>query len=63
MESGNSMANLETLGWKTLEERRIDNKLGLFKKGLLGKLDIPTNNLTIKTRQTRRGGGGPVYMR
>ena len=63
MESGNSLANLQTLGWKTLEERRIDNKLGLFKKGLLGKLDIPTDHLTVKTRQTRRGGGGPVYMR
>ena len=63
MESGNSLANLQTLGWKTLEERRIDNKLGIFKKGLLGKIDIPTDHLTLQTRQTRRGGGGPVYLR
>ena len=63
MESGNSLANIKSLGWKTLEERRIDNKLGILKKGLLGKIDIPTDRLKLKTRQTRRGGGGPMFVR
>ena len=63
MESGNTIANLKSLGWKSLEERRIDTKLGIFKKGLLGKIDIPTDHLKLNPRQTRRGGGGPVYTR
>ena len=40
MESGNTAANLNFLGWKTPEERLSGNKLGIFKKGLLGKIDI-----------------------
>ena len=63
MESGSTIANLKSLGWKSLEERRIDSKLGTFKKGLLGKIDIPTDHLTLNTRQTRRCGGGPLYAR
>lgn len=63
MESGNTVTNLNLLGWKTLEERRIGNKLNIFKKGLVGKIDIPTNNLILNTRQTRRGGGGPQFSR
>ena len=63
MESGNTATNLNLLGWKTLEERRIGNKLNIFKKGLVGKIDIPTNNLILNKRQTRRGGGGPQYSR
>ena len=63
MESGTTAANLKSLGWKTLEERRLDCKLGTFKKGLLGKLDIPTDRLKLNSRQTRRGGGGPVFTR
>jgi len=58
------MPNLKSLGWKTLKERRIDNKLGILKKGLLGKIDIPTDRLKLRTRQTRRGGGGdgPMFV-
>ena len=63
MESGNTATNLNFLGWKTLEERRSGNKLGIFKKGLLGKIDIPTDHLKLTTRTTRRGGGGPQYTR
>ena len=63
MESGNTATNLNLLGLKTLEERRIGNKLNIFKKGLVGKIDIPTNNLILNKRQTRRGGGGPQYSR
>ena len=32
MENGNSDQNLKTLGWATLEERRIRNKLTYFQK-------------------------------
>ena len=63
MKSGNTAVNLKFLGWKSLEERRLDNKLNILKKGFLGKIDIPTDRLKLNTRQTRRGGGGPVYTR
>ena len=63
MESGNSAANLKTLGWDTLEERRLQTKLSIFQKGRLGDIDIPTDHLILKTRQTRRGGDGPLYQR
>ena len=63
MESGNTAVNLKSLGWKPLEERRLDNKLNILKKGILGKIDIPTDRLKLNPRQTRRGGGGPVYAR
>ena len=38
MESGNTAANLKLLGWRTLEERRIDNKLVTLNNGFLGKI-------------------------
>ena len=63
MESGNTAANLKLLGWRTLEERRIDIKLSTLKKGFLGKIDIPTDRLNLNSRQTRRCGGGPVFTR
>ena len=63
MESGNTAISLKSLGWKPLEERRLDNKLNILKKGTLGKIDIPTDRLKLNPRQTRRGGGGPVYAR
>ena len=63
MESSNSSANLKSLGWDTLEERRLQTKLSIFQKGRLGDIDIPTDHLVLKTRQTRRGGDGPTYQR
>ena len=63
MESGNTKLNLETLGWDTLEERRLQTKLITFQKARLKIIDIPTNHLAIRNRQTRRGGDGPVYER
>ena len=63
METGNSQKNLDSLGWDTLEERRLRTKLTVFHKGRLGTFDIPTDHLILKTRQTRRGGGGPTYQR
>ena len=63
MENGNSAANLKSLGWDTLEERRLQTKLSIFQKGRLGDIDIPTDHLVLKTRQTRRGGDGPIYQR
>ena len=63
MESGNSAINLKSLGWETLEERRLKTKLCIFQKGRLGDIVIPTDHLTLRTRTTRRGGGGPMYQR
>ena len=64
MESGNSKINLDRLEWPTLEERRLSTKLILFQKARLNLVDIPTEHLTLKTRQTRQGGGdGPIYHR
>ena len=63
MENGNTKLNLETLGWDTLEERRLKTKLITFQKARLKFIDIPTEHLALKNRQTRRGGDGPVYER
>ena len=63
METGNSLKNLETLGWDSLEERRLKTKLTIFQKGRLGDIEIPTDHLALKNRLTRRGGGGPKYQR
>ena len=56
MESGNSQQNLHSLGWTTLEERRLQLKLSTFKKAHLKLLDLPLENCRPKTRQTRQGG-------
>ena len=63
MESGNSSKNLDKLGWEPLEERRIRNKLIYFQKARLKLIDIPTEHLHFKQRQTRLGGDGPTYAR
>ena len=63
METGNSDLNLQTLGWDTLEERRIKNKLIYFQKARLNLIDVPTDHLYFKERRTRLGGDGPVYQR
>ena len=63
METGNPDRNLKSLGWETLEERRLQSKLTVFQKGRLGQIDIPTDHLILKTRPTRRGGDGPTYQR
>ena len=63
METGNSDRNVKSLGWETLEERRLQSKLTVFQKGRLGQIDIPTDHLILKTRPTRRGGDGPTYQR
>ena len=63
MENGNSKLNLESLGWDTLEERRLQTKLIIFQKARLNLIDIPTDHLALRNRQTRRGGDGPTYER
>ena len=63
METGNTLKNLNILGWDSLEERRLKTKLTIFQKGRLGEIDIPTDHLTLKSRPTRRGGGGPTYQK
>ena len=63
METGNSKFNLNTLGWPTLEERRLQTKLILFQKSRLNLIDIPTDHLKFKSRQTRQSGDGLTYHR
>ena len=63
MESGAHRFNLDLLGWPKLEERRLQTRLTLFQKARLNLIDIPTDHLAIKSRQTRQGGGGLTYHR
>ena len=63
METGNSQLNLDSLGWPTLEERRLQTKLTLFQKGRQNLIDIPTDHLKFKTRLTRQSGDGLTYHR
>ena len=63
MESGNTKINLDSLGWPSLEERRLQTKLTTLQKSRLGLIDLPTDHLTLKNRQTRLGGDGPTYQR
>ena len=63
MESGAHRFNLDLLGWPLLEEKRLQTRLTLFQKARLNLIDIPTDHLAIKTRQTRQGGGGLTYHR
>ena len=63
MESGAHRFNLDLLGWPKLEVRRLQTKLTLFQKARLNLIDIPTDHLAIKSRQTRQGGGGLTYHR
>ena len=55
MESGAHRFNLDLLGWPKLEVRRLQIKLTLFQKTRLNLIDIPTDHLAIKFRQTRQG--------
>ena len=63
METGNSKINLDSLGWPTLEERRLQTKLVTFQKSRLNLIDIPTDHLKLKSRPTRQSGNGPTYHR
>ena len=63
MEAGNSLYNINSLGWDTLEERRLRAKLTVFQKGRFGVLRIPTEHLLTTTRRTRRGRDGNTYFR
>ena len=63
METGNTKLNLDTLGWPTLEERRLQTKLITFQKSRLNLIDIPTDHLKLKSRQTRQNGNGLTYHR
>ena len=63
MEQGYSKKNLVTLGWNSLEERRLQTKLIIFHKARLKLIDIETGQLSFKTRQTRMGGGEMSYSR
>ena len=61
METGNTKINLQNLGWKTLEERRLQSKIITFQKARQNLLDLPLENLKFKTRRTRLGGDCPAY--
>ena len=62
-ETGNSDKNLKTLGWDTLEERRLKNKVITFHKARLKLIDVDIGQLTFKKRATRLGGGDLAYNR
>ena len=62
LESGNSKMNRNLLGWETLEERRQQIKLTTFQRARLKHLDIPTDHLDLKRRQSRHFDG-PCYSR
>ena len=54
------------LGWLrqyVLGQYYVAHKLTIFQKARLKLIDIPTDHLTFKTRQTRRGGDGQTYQR
>jgi len=53
-ESGNTKVNMNSLGWKPLEERRAVSKLCLFYKARTGLIDIPFNFTT--SNRSRRAG-------
>ena len=63
MESSAHRFILDLLGWPKLEERRLQTRLTLFQNARLNLIDIPTDHLAIKSRQTRQGGGGLTYHR
>ena len=63
METGNTKLNLDSLEWPTLEEKRLQTKLTIFQKARLKLIDIPTDHLKFKSRQTRQGGDGQTYQR
>ena len=63
MEQGESKKNLVSLGWETLEERRLKNKITTFHKARLNQIDLDTRQLTFKRRSTRLGGGELAYNR
>ena len=63
MESGNTRFNLNQLNWPTLEERRLQTKLGFFQKARLKEIDLQTDHLAFKTRPTRQGGDGQTYQK
>ena len=63
MEQGESKKNLVSLGWETLEERRLKNKLITFHKARLNLIELDTQQLTFKRRSTRLGGGELAYNR
>ena len=49
MENGNTAANLESLGWVSLEERRLQTKLSIFqKKGSFRRYRHPDSSLDPK---------------
>ena len=62
METCNSEQNLKTLGWDTLQERRLRTKLIYFQRARLGLIEIPTGHLDSKERLSRHDGGGPAYF-
>ena len=63
LETGNTEFNLNELNWPSLEERRLQTKLGIFQKARLKQIDIPTDHLIFKSRPTRQGGDGQTYQK
>ena len=54
-ESGNTLINMQKLGWAPLEERRARCKLNMFYKARMGLVDIPFDVKENKNRSRRPG--------
>lgn len=58
-----SMTNiLKELNWKSLKERRKENRLILFHKGLKGLANIPTEDIKQNTRPNRNRHNQQFYI-
>jgi len=54
---GETKVNMDTLGWKPLEERRAAIKLNIFFKAKLGLVDIPLNHISTNSKLNSRRQG------
>ena len=52
--TGSMTGILGQLKWESLKKRRKDNRLILLYKGLKGKVSVPTDDLSPKTRRCRK---------
>jgi len=60
-ETGSTQQNYNKLGWKSLEERRLQSKLCTFQKARLNLIDLNLHEIPTKTRATRQGEKGSFF--
>lgn len=61
-EEGSMTQIMEELKWKSLKERRKENRLILFHKGLNGLANIPTSDVIPNTRKNRNKHEKQFYI-